>query len=478
VEYPFSNICAKTTQGAILVWKYKDLLLLYVSEVSRRLFVDFMNTVLFVGGGGREHALQKALLRSDHPLCMYAYPGNPGMERDGCTIVEKKISTWVELADWAKVNEIDLTIVGPEIPLVQGIVDIFQKKGLNIFGPSKAAAQIEGSKVFAKNLMKKYDIPTAAFEVFDSKKQALDYLKKVGAPIVVKVSGLAAGKGAIVCDTMEDAEKALVDIFDKKSFGSAGAEVVLEEKMIGEEASVFVLTDGKNYKMLPVAQDHKAIFDGDKGPNTGGMGAYAPAPIVDKAMLQRIEADVIVPTLRAMDRENARYRGLLYCGIMVTSEGPRVVEYNCRFGDPETQAIVPLVDGDWYEALAACATGRLGSVKWAVRPGYCVNVVMASKGYPGPYEKGMVITGLEEAEHAKPNCDVYHSGTALDQEGNFITSGGRVVGVSAWAETLADAISIAYEGVSEINFEGKTFRKDIGAKGLARLKKSKVLQMR
>jgi phosphoribosylamine---glycine ligase len=435
-----------------------------------------MNTVLFVGGGGREHALQKALLRSDHPLCMYAYPGNPGMERDCCTIVGKKINNWTELADWAETNEIDLTIVGPEIPLVQGIVDIFQKRGLNIFGPSKAAAQLEGSKAFAKNLMKKYDIPTAAFEIFDSKKQALDYLKKVGTPIVVKVSGLAAGKGAIVCDTMEEAEKALADIFDKKSFGEAGAEVVLEEKMIGEEASVFVLTDGKHHKMLPVAQDHKAISDGDKGPNTGGMGAYAPAPLIDKSMLSRIESEIVEPTLKAMERENARYRGLLYCGVMVTAEGPKVVEFNCRFGDPETQAVVPLIEGDWYEALAACSTGRLAGVKWSVKPGYCINVVMASKGYPGPYEKGKLITGIDEAEHSKPNCDVYHCGTALDPDGRFITNGGRVVGVSAWAETLADAISIAYEGLAKIDFEGMTFRKDIGAKGLARLKKNKVLQ--
>jgi phosphoribosylamine---glycine ligase len=432
-----------------------------------------MNTVLIVGGGGREHALQKALLRSDHPLCMYAYPGNPGMERDGCTIVEKKISSWNELADWAEETGIDLTIVGPEIPLVQGIVDIFQKRNLAIFGPSKAAAQLEGSKAFSKNLMKKYDIPTAAFEVFTGKKQALDYLKKKGAPIVVKVSGLAAGKGAIVCDTMAEAEKALDEIFDKKAFGEAGAEVVLEEKMIGEEASVFVLTDGKHHKILPVAQDHKAIFDGDKGPNTGGMGAYSPAPLVDKALLHRIETEIVIPTLKAMEHENARYRGLLYVGVMVTSEGPKVVEYNCRFGDPETQAVVPLVDTDWYEALAACANGRLGSIKWTVNPGYCINVVLASQGYPGAYEKGKAISGLDEAEHSKPTCDVYHCGTALDREGKFVTNGGRVVGVSAWAETLADAISIAYEGVAEIDFEGKTFRKDIGAKGLARLKKNK-----
>ncbi|MGA2507322.1 MAG: phosphoribosylamine--glycine ligase [Chitinispirillaceae bacterium] len=435
-----------------------------------------MNTVLIIGGGGREHALLKALLRSDRPLCIYAYPGNPGMERDGCTIVDKKIESWQELANWAVENEIDLTVVGPEVPLVEGIVDIFQKRSLSIFGPTKTAARIEGSKAFAKNLMKKYGIPTAAFELFTEKEKALEYLSRKNAPVVVKVSGLAAGKGATVCDTVEAAKEALSDIFDKKSFGDAGASVVLEEKMVGEEASIFVITDGRNYRVLPVAQDHKAIFDGDRGPNTGGMGAYAPAPLVDKVMLKRIESEIVVPTLRAMEQENARYRGLLYCGIMVTDEGPKVVEFNCRFGDPETQAVLPLVECDWYDVFDACAAGRLDEVGWTVRSGYCVNVILASKGYPGAYTKGKKISGLDKAEHSKPNCDVYHSGTALNAGGHFITNGGRVVGVSAWAETLADAISMAYEGVADIDFEGKTFRKDIGAKGLARLKKMKVLK--
>ena len=437
-----------------------------------------MNTVLIIGGGGREHAIQKALLRSDRAICIFAYPGNPGMERDGATLIDKKINNWDELADWAETNEIDLTMVGPEIPLVEGIVDVFNKRGLCIFGPSKAAAQIEGSKAFSKNLMKKYDIPTAAFEVFTDKQSAGAYLKEKGAPIVVKVSGLASGKGAIVCDTMEQAQEALTDIFDKKSFGAAGEEVVLEEKMTGEEASVLVLTDGKSYKILPVAQDHKAVGDGDKGPNTGGMGAYAPAPVVDNAAMALIETDIVVPTLKAMERENACYKGVLYCGVMITGEGPKVVEYNCRFGDPETQAVLPLVQCDWYDVFTACVCGRLGSVKWKIIGGYCVDVVLTSEGYPGPYQKGRRISGLDQAEHSKANCDVYHSGTTLDEQGNFITNGGRVVGVSAWAESLADAIGIAYEGVAAIDFDGKTFRKDIGAKGLARLKKAKVSRAR
>ena len=431
-----------------------------------------MNSVLIVGSGGREHALLKALLRSDRPLCMYAYPGNPGMERDGCMLVDKKIGNWEELADWASLNEIDLTIVGPEIPLVEGIVDVFKSKGLAIFGPTKAAARIEGSKAFAKDLMSKYRIPTADYEIFSSKNEALDYIRKYGAPVVVKVSGLAAGKGAIICDTPAEAENALREVFDNKTFGSAGDKVVIEEKMTGEEASIFVLTDGKNYRILPPAQDHKAVYDGDKGPNTGGMGAYAPAPIIDKAILDIIETRIIAPVIKAMAKEGSPYQGLLYCGVMVTPDGPKVVEFNCRFGDPETQAVLPLLKCDWYEVLRSCGAGRLGKVEWEVAPGYCVTVVLASMGYPGKYEKGKVITGVEEAEHVRSNMDVYHSGTVLDEEERLVTSGGRVLAVSAWSETLSEAIGIAYEGVGEIHFEGKAFRKDIGAKGLARVKKN------
>ncbi|MDR0307925.1 MAG: phosphoribosylamine--glycine ligase [Chitinispirillales bacterium] len=430
-----------------------------------------MNSVLIVGGGGREHALLKALLRSDRALCMFAYPGNPGMERDGCMLVNQPIGSWDDLAKWACENEIDLTVVGPEVPLAEGIVDVFNKEGLTIFGPSAAAARIEGSKAFSKNLMRKYKIPTADFEVFTAKDKALAYLEEKGAPIVVKVSGLAAGKGAIVCDTLDEARLALDDIFDNKSFGEAGQTVVIEEKMSGEEASVFVLTDGKSYKILPVAQDHKTIGDNDTGPNTGGMGAYAPAPVVDAALLSAIEKEIIVPTLAAMEKEKSRYRGVLFVGIMVTKEGPRVIEYNCRFGDPETQAILPLVQCDWYEAFRACAKGKLSGVKWSVDSDkYCVSVVLASKGYPGKFEKGKVITGIEMAEE-KGSLDVYFAGVNLDSEERLVTNGGRVLAVSAWAPDLTDAVAQAYDGVAEIKFAGKTFRRDIAAKGL---KKSKL----
>jgi phosphoribosylamine--glycine ligase len=431
--------------------------------------MDLLSTVLIVGSGGREHALLKAMLRTDRPLCTYAYPGNPGMEQDGCILVDKKINSWEELADWAEENEVELTVVGPEQPLVEGIVDVFSKRGLAVFGPTASAARIEGSKEFAKNLMKKHGIPTAAFETFPDKQGAMAYLEKRGAPIVVKASGLAAGKGAIVCDTMEEAHEALRKVFDDKAFGEAGATVVLEEKMVGEEASVFVLTDGCDYRLLPVSQDHKAAFDGDRGPNTGGMGAYAPAPLVDDALLARIEEEIIKPTLGAMEREGARYRGLLYAGVMITEEGPRVVEFNCRFGDPETQAVLPLVECDWYEAFMACATGRLSEVKWTVKPQCCVAVVLASGGYPGKYEKGKVIIGAEEADHHKETVDVYHAGTKM-VDGKLVTNGGRVLAVSAWGGTLDDAVATAYEHVAKISFEDRMFRHDIAAKGLARLR--------
>ena len=433
--------------------------------------MEFMDSVLIVGGGGREHALLKALLRSDRALCTYAYPGNTGMEDDGCMIVEKQIDSWEDLADWAVENEIDLTVVGPEVPLVEGIVDTFKKAGLAIFGPTKVAAQIEGSKYFSKNLMKKYGIPTAAFESFTDKKTALKYLEAKGAPHVVKASGLAAGKGAIVCDTEKEVEDALKLIFDDKAFGDAGSTVVLEEKMVGEEASVFALADGKDYKILPVSQDHKPIFDGDKGPNTGGMGAYAPAPLVDDAYLTRIEQEIIKPTLDAMAEEGAPYTGLLYAGIMATEEGPKVVEFNCRFGDPETQAVLPLVECDWFKVLKSCSNGTLSSVEWTIKKGSCVTVVLASGGYPGKYEKGKKITGTDSAEWNKSNIDVYHAGTNRNIDKELITNGGRVLAVSAWAETLEEAIAVAYEGASNIKFDGVYYRRDIGMKGVARLKR-------
>ncbi|MBD3319619.1 MAG: phosphoribosylamine--glycine ligase [Chitinivibrionales bacterium] len=432
-----------------------------------------MKAVLIVGSGGREHALQKALLRINRPLSLFAYPGNPGMVADGCQIVDSPIDGWLDLAEWARENKIDLTIVGPELPLVEGIVDIFNENGLTIFGPSTAAARIEGSKEFSKKLMEKYSIPTASFGVFTDHKAASEYCAKHGAPIVVKASGLAAGKGAIVCDTLQEAENALTRILDERTFGSAGDSVVLEEKMIGEEASIFILTDGTSYRILPPSQDHKPAGDNDTGPNTGGMGAYAPAAVVDQAVVEQIEKKIVQPTLDAMRGEGAPYTGLLYIGIMMTPDGPKVVEYNCRFGDPETQAVLPLIECDWYEVFSACARGTLSDVEWKIRPMNCVAVVVASRGYPSKYEKGKPIRGIEKAERGKSNIDVYHAGTALDKNGALVTSGGRVLAVSAWEDSLEKAVKNAYDGVGCIEFEGKMFRTDIGAKGLARLRNGK-----
>ncbi len=428
-----------------------------------------MDSVLIVGGGGREHALLKALLRSERALCTYAYPGNAGMENNGCMTVDAEINDWKDLANWAVSNEIDLVVVGPEIPLVEGIAAAFDRVDIPIFGPTAKAAEIEGSKEFSKNLMKKYNIPTADYEVFTDKESALKYLDEKGAPIVVKASGLAAGKGAVVCDTMEEAQEALSSMFDENIFGEAGSTVVIEEKMTGEEASIFVLSDGTNYKILPAAQDHKAVFDGDKGPNTGGMGAYAPAPLVDDALLTTVEETVIKPTLEAMKEEKRTYKGLLYVGIMVTPEGPKVVEYNCRFGDPETECVLPLVDCDWYDVLFACTNGTLDQVEWKIRDEYCVTVVMASAGYPGSYEKGKVITGIEDAEIGKKNVDVCHAGTIRNENDELVTNGGRVLAVCASEKSLEDAIALAYESVACINFDGAIFRRDIGVKGLKRV---------
>ena len=435
--------------------------------------MDYMDSVLIIGNGAREHAMVKALLRCDRPLCMYAYPGNSGMEHDVCTLVKSPINDWSDLAAWAMKMEIDLTIVGPEIPLVDGIVDIFKKKRLPIFGPTKKAARLEGSKSFAKKLMRKYGIPTAAFKTFTDREQVMRHLNQKGMPIVIKASGLAGGKGAFVCETLKEAEHALDVILNTDIFGEAGNTIVVEEKMEGEEASVFVLTDGKSYKLLPVAQDHKRIGEGDKGPNTGGMGAYAPGLLVDGPMLKRVEKEIIVPTLDAMRKEGAPYTGVLYAGIMITKSGPKVVEFNCRFGDPESQALFPLIECDWFEAFKACGagTGKMSSIHWSIKKGFCVAVVLASAGYPGEYEKGKLITGVEKAEAHRPDVDVCQAGTKLNDKGKLLTNGGRVLTVGACEETLTEAIKTAYDAAKKISFEGKTFRRDIGAKGMLMLKK-------
>ncbi len=427
------------------------------------------NTVLIVGSGGREHALLKAVLRSGRDITAYAYPGSCGMEGDGCISITADIKSWDNLAQWAKDNSIDLAIVGPELPLTEGIVDSFDAVDIPAFGPSKAAAEIEGSKYFSKDLMKKYGIPTADWDSFSDRKSAQNYINEKGAPIVVKVSGLAGGKGAIVCETMAEAETALTEIYDDNAFGDAAECVVIEEMMYGEEASIFVVTDGTGYKILPASQDHKRIFDDDKGPNTGGMGAYTPAPVVDSAILEQVEKEIIVPTLEAMKKENALYKGLLYVGVMLTETGPRVVEFNCRFGDPETEAVLPMVECDWFELFKASALGGVENVSWKLRPGFTSTVILASAGYPATSDKGQEIFGVEEADSLE-NVDVYHAGTKLNSSGKLVTNGGRVLAVTAYGDTLQSSIELAYEAVSKICFKGMQYRKDIGKKGLARIK--------
>ncbi|HTR82635.1 MAG TPA: phosphoribosylamine--glycine ligase [Bacteroidota bacterium] len=423
--------------------------------------------ILVIGSGGREHALVWKLKHSPKLSKIYAAPGNAGIAELAET-VPIGADNVEELYQFAKKSKIDLTVVGPEIPLVKGIVDLFEKNGMRIFGPTKYAAQLEGSKVFAKNFLQRHHIPTAAFVTFERSQHAAaqDYLLSHSAPVVLKADGLAAGKGAVVCQTTGDALNVLDEFFQKNTLGEAGRTVVVEEFMSGEEASVFVLSDGKDYKILPAAQDHKQIFDGDKGKNTGGMGAYAPAPVVTAPLLKRIEKEIIRPTLDGMRADGKPYKGCLYVGLMITSVGPKVVEFNCRFGDPEAQAVLPLIESDLLDVLYAAASGTIGSIKLRLHKASAVCVVMASRGYPDAYETGKKITGLE-LFRAEDGLVVFHAGTKREN-GRLLTSGGRVLGVTAvgYGDDLAGTINAAYGAVKQISFDGAYYRSDIGVKGL------------
>ena len=426
--------------------------------------------ILVVGSGGREHAIALAVSKSPKCSELFCAPGNPGMALLGkCLPVD--VSDVKAIADLAFQNKIDLTIVGLEIPLVAGVVDEFRARGLRAFGPTASAAALEGSKAFSKDIMKKYNVPTAAFETFYDLESARIYLKTHKAPIVVKASGLAAGKGAIVCMTDKEANEAVEEMLGEKAvFGESGKTVVIEEFMEGEEASIFVVCDGKDYVILSSAQDHKRIFDDDKGPNTGGMGAYSPAPIVTDSLLEDVRKKIIEPTLQGMAKEGKPYTGVLYVGIMVTANGPKVVEYNCRLGDPECQIVLPLYDGDVLELFDAAEKGELAKLGTPKAPkGSAAIVVLASKGYPGAYEKGKVVTGIEEAE--KNGAKVLHAGTKIVGS-ELVTNGGRVFGVVGQGTTLEEALHIAYAAAEKVQFEGKFYRKDIGKKGLARLNKN------
>jgi phosphoribosylamine--glycine ligase len=419
--------------------------------------------ILVLGGGGREHALVWKLAQSPRVEKIYCVPGNPGLAQSA-DCVDIAVTNAAALRHFAKAQQIDLTVVGPEAPLVAGIVDEFEAEGLRIFGPSKQAARLEGSKAFAKELMRKYGIPTAAAEIFTDAQEASAYLETAPIPIVIKADGLAAGKGAIVARTRDEALAAVHRLMRAREFGDAGNQVVIEEFMEGQEVSVLCLTDGKNLCLLPAAQDHKAVFDNDEGPNTGGMGAYAPAPFMTAELLARIEREILRPTIAAMATENRPYRGVLYAGLMLTREGPQVVEFNCRFGDPETQAIAPLIESDLAEAMWRVANGDLGNFELKIAPRWAASVVLASGGYPGDFAKGILINGLERIHD--DGVMVFHAGTALDHNGNFLTNGGRVLAVTGVGENFLEAHEKAYCAVGKIQFEGMHYRRDIGMKAM------------
>lgn len=418
--------------------------------------------ILLVGGGGREHALAWKVAQS--PLCekLYLAPGNPLSGELG-ERVEIPADDVVALKYFAKKEEIDLTIVGPEAPLVAGLVDSFESDGLRVFGPSRHAAQLEGSKLFSKNFMKKYHIPTAEYQNAQSMEEAEQLLDRMGVPVVIKADGLAEGKGAFVCKTEEEAKEALHAIFAEKRFGSSGMSCVFEEFMEGEEASLFVITDGNTIMPLLPAQDHKPVFDGDEGPNTGGMGAYAPAPLVTEKVMDKILKEIVVPTVHGMNADGNPYRGLLYVGLMIKDGQPRVVEYNCRFGDPETQPLMTLLKTDLLPIFDQVAGKELKEDQVALEwyPGSAIGVVLASEGYPGSYEKGKVISGLSDLGEVQ----AFAAGVAGESD-QLKTSGGRVLCLCARGEGIAEAREKVYGEIDRVSFEGAFYRKDIGAKAL------------
>lgn len=418
--------------------------------------------VVLLGSGGREHALAYKIAESKNLEKLYCIPGNPGMSNLGENL---NISGNENICNFCIDNEIDLVVVGPEQPLVEGLADILRENNIPVFGPSKLAAQIEGDKSFSKSLMKKYNIPTAEFEVFDKSDydKAVSYLATHDYPLVIKAFGLAAGKGVLICENFEEAQIALDECFKNNAFGDAGEKVIVEEFMVGLEASIFAVTDGNEYVILPPAQDHKRIFDGDKGKNTGGMGAYAPAPLITEELLKEIEDNIIAPTLNAMKSENMIYNGCLYAGLMITDEGPKVVEFNCRFGDPETQSVVTLVEGDFLELLHSAAIGKIDKSAVKYGGGSSVCVVAVSGGYPGKYEKGYSINGLSDLEDEE--IIVFHAGTK-EVDGDIKTSGGRVLGITSLLKEndLKSAKQKAYEGITKINFNNMFYRKDISDK--------------
>jgi phosphoribosylamine---glycine ligase len=423
--------------------------------------------VLVVGSGGREHALAWKISQSPWVEQVFCAPGNGGIARRA-TCVDIAADDLEALARFCTDTKIDLTVVGPEMPLCLGITDLFQKQGLKIFGPSKAAAQIEGSKAFAKDLMQKYGIPAAEYRVFTKHDEAVAYIKKQGAPIVAKADGLAAGKGVFVAATVEEAISALNAIMLRRVFGEAGDRVVIEERLEGEEASFIAFSDGEAVLPLASSQDHKPIYDNDQGPNTGGMGAYSPAPVVTPQVHERIMQEIMIPTIKALAAEGIPYCGVLYAGLMIKDGVPKALEFNCRLGDPETQPIFMRMKGDLIPVMEACLEGTLARREIAWDPRMALCVVMASQGYPGSYEKGKLIHGLEKVEQM-PGVYCFHAGTAI-KDGQYLTAGGRVLGVTGLGKGITQAREVTYQAVSEITWEGVHYRQDIGKKALAWVK--------
>ena len=425
--------------------------------------------VLIIGSGGREHALAYKIKQSIKLEKLYCAPGNPGTEAIAQNIL-LEVRDFPSTKEFCLKSKIDLVVIGPEQPLVDGLADYLRKAGLKVFGPSAKAAQIESSKTFAKKVMMDADVPTATYIEFSESQlnDAISYLHKAAYPLVIKADGLAAGKGVLICYKLSEAESAIKEIFEDKIFGNSGSKIIIEEFLVGEEASIFAITDGENFVCLPAAQDHKRIGDGDTGKNTGGMGAYAPAPIITAELLNEIENSIIKPTLKQMRETGNSFIGCLYAGLMITDSGPKVIEFNCRFGDPETQVVLPIISGDFLDLLYSAANGNLdiNSVKYL--GGCSVCVVVASDGYPDDYKKGFKISGLDLSDE---EIIIYHAGTKKIND-NILTNGGRVLGITSVLKTLnlIQAQKIAYDFIKKIHFDGMYYRKDIGGKAFKFLK--------
>ena len=425
--------------------------------------------VLIVGSGGREHAIAWKVAQSKKVDKIYCAPGNAGIS-EVAECVPIGAMEFDKLVAFAKEKEIDLTVIGMDDPLVGGIVDVFEKEGLRVFGPRKNAAILEGSKAFSKDLMKKYNIPTAAYETFTDPEKALEYLETAKMPIVLKADGLALGKGVLICQTLEEAKEGVKTLMMDKKFGSAGDEIVIEEFMTGREVSVLSFVDGNIVKIMSSAQDHKRAKDGDQGLNTGGMGTFSPSPFYTKEVDEFCRKYIYQATVDAMKSEDREFKGIIFFGLMLTADGPKVLEYNARFGDPETQVVLPLLESDLLKVMTACTEGTLADTEVKFSDGAAACVILASGGYPVAYEKGKPITGLVDGQLPdEPNVTVYHSGTAITEDGQLVTNGGRVLGVTATAPGLPRAISIAYEAAEHIHFDKLHKRTDIGMRALKAL---------